>query len=134
MLLENNPITLKLDDILSNRITMATAYYKKDGITLFGSNIAEGIKTTYVNGKNINNIANLDSVYYTLILNYGVVAYIIYSYLMIKLGKKCGDENNSEFEEKDKVMIIMMIIYGISETIALNPVIAFPLLLLSKIM
>ena len=134
MIFENNMITLKVDRILNNRITLATAFYKKDGVNLFGSDIvAEGIKTAYVNGKYVNNIENIDSVYYTLILNYGIVAYTIYSYLMIKLGKKCGDKSDPEIKEKDKIMILMLIIYGISETVALVPVTAFPLLLLSKI-
>lgn len=133
MMLQNNQITLVVDNLLSTRITMATVSVEKYGIKLFGNDIATGIKTAYANGKYVNNIANIDCLYYSLILNYGLVSYIIFSYLIMKVDKKRNSEEDMKYNEKSKIMIILLLLYGITESICLIPVVSFPLLLLSRV-
>ncbi len=123
-----NSFIMKINEALSGRITLGKIIFDNYGINLFGADVTKGVEETVVNDKYYTNIKIIDSVYYTLLLNYGIVALLIYTYLILGAIKSVDKQG----DDIEKVFIIMLIIYGISETTCLSPEIAFPVLFLSK--
>lgn len=125
----DNPIIMKIDDMLNTRISIGNIIYKNYGITLFGVDIRSGTPVTFINGRYISSLTIIDSVYYSVLLNYGLVSYIIFIYLLYK----AIDITKYEIDNRNKVMLFVYIIYAISETSCLSPILGFPLLLLSNV-
>lgn len=125
----DNPIIMKIDDMLNTRISIGNIIYKNYGINIFGVDIRAGTPVTFINGRYISSLTIIDSVYYSVLLNYGLVSYIIFIYLL----DKTIDITKNEIDNRNKVMLFVYIIYAISETSCLSPILGFPLLLLSNV-
>ena len=124
MIFIDNPVVMKLNKLLTGRIVLGRVIFNAYGISLFGVNISNEIKNTVINGQYYTNINIIDSTYYSLLLNYGIVAFLIFSYFIFSY--------RSNIEKKEEVFIILLLLYGISETKCLSPEIAFPLMFLSR--
>lgn len=127
ILCAETPLISKIDEGLTGRISIGKIIYDNYGVNLFGVDISTGVENSNVNGKYYTNIDIIDSMYYTLLLNYGIFAVLIFTYFVMKY--KC--EKNNEIE---KIFLLMLMIYGISETSCLSPELAFPLLFLSNVL
>ncbi len=117
-----------LNNLLSTRIYIGYIIYINYGIKLFGYRLI-GTPTIFLNGSYYTSISNIDSVYYSLLLNYGIVIFIVMIlliYLTIKILIK-------KDKEKEEVFIFIWILYAISETICLYPFIGFPILFISEL-
>lgn len=121
-----NPIINVIDNLLSNRIALGSIVYRKFGINLFGTDIRGGTGMTIVNKKIYSSVTIIDSAYYSLFLNYGIISYIIMILLIFRLlNKKKFESMNAE-----KVLVLIWMIYAISETSCMSAIFAFPLFLI----
>ena len=82
-----------------------------------------------VNGKYFSSVKILDSSYYSLLLNYGIIAFIIIMYMMLKAIKYYNVDETEE-NKKNRLLLFVWILYSLCETSCLNPLLGFPLLLL----
>lgn len=121
-----NPIINVIDNILSNRIALGNIVYEKYGINLLGTDIRNGTGISVVNKKIYSSVKIIDSTYYSLLLNYGILSYIMIIVLVFSLMNKDGFEN----WHKEKVMLLVWMIYAISETSCMSAIFAFPLFLI----
>lgn len=119
-----NPIVQKLDNILSSRITLGKIIVDKYGITMFGSDITTNHSQVIINNNYYNNVTTLDCMYTSLLLYLGIIPTIIYSILLIKTSKLLSSKEN--------IFLILLLFYGISETVCLVPTIAFTNLFFTK--
>lgn len=121
-----NPIINIIDNILSNRIALGNIVYEKYGINLLGTDIRSGTGTTIVNERIYSSVKIIDSTYYSLLLNYGMLSYITIIALFFSLmNKSCFEKMH-----KEKVMFLVWMIYAISETSCMSAIFAFPLFLI----
>lgn len=118
------PLIAMIDEGLTGRISIGKIIYDNYGVNLFGADISKGIENALVNGKYYTNVNIVDSMYYSLLLNYGIVALLIFSFLVFKY-------KNTGSNKIDRIFLLLLMIYGISETTCLSPEIAFPILFLS---
>lgn len=118
-----------IDNFYTGRIVVARGVYETYGIKLFGSALTDSKISFLVNGKYINNISSVDSAYYSMILNSGIFGITLYIYYLQKLSNFLLKNN----EIKELIFIIICVIYGMLETTCINPILAFPLLFISKI-
>lgn len=116
------PIVRTIDNILTTRITLGRIIYENYGIHLFGANIQNSVKIAIINGQYYNNIKIIDSMYYTLLFNYGIISVVIFAWCLFK----------HKFVKNEDLFFVLVLMYGITETICLSPIIAFPLLFLSE--
>lgn len=124
-----NPIIAKLDNCLNTRISMANVIYNNYNIHLFGNNITGGTPITYINNRYLSSVTIIDSSYYSLLLNYGIIAYILFIYAMICVIKY----TKNELDNVDNIMLFIFFIYAMSETSCLSPVLGFPIMFIYKI-
>ena len=120
----DNKIISFIDKSINNRFTLAYIIYKENSIPLLGQNISGGI-STYMNGNYYNNINIIDNSYLALLLNYGIIAFIIFNIFMEKLLRHAKNK-------KEIVFLVIWTFFAISETVCLMPMIAFPLLWLNN--
>lgn len=125
----NNPIIGKIDELLNTRISIGYIIYHNFGINVFGADIKSGTPVTYINGRYISSLTIIDSSYYSVLLNYGMLAYIIYIFLLYMTIKNTKFENDN----RNKVMLFLYITYAMTETSCLSPILGFPLLLVSNV-
>lgn len=118
-----------IDNFYTGRIVVARGVYETYGIKLFGSALTDSKISFFVNGKYINNISSVDSAYYSMILNSGICGITLYIYYLQKLSNFLLKNN----EIKELIFFIICVIYGMLETTCINPILAFPLLFISKI-
>lgn len=123
-----NPIISQLDNLLNTRISIANIIYNNYGIHLFGNDITGGTPVTYVNGRYLSSLTIIDSSYYSLLLNYGSLSYILVIYALFCVTRY----TNNKKDEIDNVMLIVFFIYALSETSCLSPVLGFPIMLIYK--
>jgi hypothetical protein len=126
----HNKFIIKIDSLLNTRISLGYIIYNSYGLSLLGADISKGTPMQLVNGKWFSSVKILDSSYYSLLLNYGIVAFIIIVYMILKTIKFYNNNNNENI--KKRIMILIWIIYAFCETSCLNPFLGFPLLLISK--
>lgn len=119
------PVVAMIDDGLTGRISIGKIIYDNYGVNLFGTDISKGVENTLVNGKYYTDITIVDSMYYALVLNYGIIALLIFSYLVFRY-----KSNNSKIE---RLFLLLLMFYGITETTCLSPEIAFPILFLADV-
>lgn len=119
-----NPIVQKLDNILSSRITLAKIMVDKYGITMFGSDITTNHSQVIINNNYYNNANTLDCMYTSLLLYFGIIPTIIYSILLVKTSRLLSSKEN--------IFLILLLFYGINETVCLVPTIVFTNLFFTK--
>ena len=78
-----------------------------------------------MNGNYYSNINIIDNSYLALLLNYGIIAFIIFNIFMEKLLRHAKNK-------KEIVFLVIWTFFAISETVCLMPMIAFPLLWLNN--
>lgn len=120
----------KIDEMLSGRIAMASVVYENYGISFLGTDIRKGTPITYINNNYLSSVTFLDSTYYCLLLNYGIVSFITYITLLLLIINYLYKYEN---ESKNKISLLMLILYAISETNCIIPIIGFPLLFGSRL-
>lgn len=118
-----------IDRLYTGRIAVAKGMYDFYGINFFGSALTTNKISFIVNGNYINNVSSVDSAYYSMILNSGIFGIILYTYYLQKTSNFLLRNN----EIKKLIFLIMCVIYGMLETSCINPILAFPLLFISKI-
>lgn len=109
----------KLDEITNARIYYSYLSLKKYGVTFLGQNI--NMDEIYLRNNIYRSMKNniiIDVTYTNLLVRYGVIYILILNYLGFLIGKKG--------EKIDKIVFILWMIYGISETVCLNFLICFP--------
>ncbi len=124
-----NPIISAIDNALSCRMSLAHIIYNKYGINLLGSDIRGGTEITAVNGRVFTSIKIIDGTYFALILNYGIIAFGIIFYTLMKLLNSNSFQKNGE----KKVLILIWAIYAVSETSCMYIFLGFPLLFITEI-
>ena len=112
-----------IDELLTSRVTLARFAYERYGIGIIGMNVLQIDHPVVVGDYILGNFMYLDGGYYNLILRSGVIASVIFLYYVKGAMKKFFDNK----ERKNIVFLTICAIFAISETIALNPMIAFPL-------
>lgn len=114
-----------LDKLMSNRLYLTNYFIDKYKITLFGQEISTVFKTIY--GYKIDIV--FDQGIINPLINYGLVSNLMIYILELKLIKKCCLE-----KQYNKIMIIMiMIVYSITESILFYPFTNLSILFMSKI-
>lgn len=127
----SNRIVMIIDSILNTRISLGYIIYNKYGINLFGTDITKGTGVQAVNGKYFSSIKILDSLYYSLFLNYGIVAFAIMIFITLK-AIKYYTVNDNEENISIRIALFVWILYSLCETSCLNPTLGFPILLLKE--
>ena len=113
-----SPIIDKLDGILNARIKLGLAIYENYGTTLFGEYIPFGQELSSVYKYGLTKLT-IDSAYYSLLFSYGIINTLVFLFIYTKLSFKKGLENKK---------ILFLVIWAVTETLALNPLLCFPLL------
>lgn len=116
-----SPIIDKLDGILNARIKLGLAIYENYGITLFGEYIPFGQELSSVYKYGLTKLT-IDSAYYSLLFSYGIINTLVFLFIYTKLSFKKGLEN------KKILFLVIWAFYAVTETLALNPLLCFPLL------
>ena len=116
-----SPIIDKLDGILNARIKLGLAIYENYGTTLFGEYIPFGQELSSVYKYGLTKLT-IDSAYYSLLFSYGIINTLVFLFIYTKLSFKKGLEN------KKILFLVIWAFYAVTETLALNPLLCFPLL------
>ena len=116
-----NPIGKELDSIFSSRLRLGAAIYENYGIHLFGVYIPLGEKVTNSLKYGLT-VLTIDSAYQALIFNYGIVNTIFFIIVYTVLSFK------KNIDSKKRLFLIIWSLFAVTETMALNPLICFPLL------
>lgn len=102
---KGNSVAYNIDSLLTGRIKLFSYYWSNYPITLLGNNV--------------NYIDTLDNIYVMLLVNFGIVGWILYLYIYNRIFKSAANNN-------DNIMIIIYIvflIYGFMEWYTIRPVI-----------
>ena len=126
-LIDNQIISL-LDEILSNRLALGHIIYEKYGLSLLGTDIQGGTGLVRVNGKVYSSVTIIDSTFYSLLLNYGVISFVFVVICVYVVINKIEKRNFG----REKVMIFVWIIYALSETSCMSLIFGFPLFFINK--
>ena len=121
------PVIDKIDSILNARIKLALAIYENYGISLFGEYIPFGQELSSVYKYGLTQLT-IDSAYYSLLFSYGVVNTLIFLIIYTRLNFK------KNFENKKILFLTIWSFYAITETLALNPLLCFPLLFATELL
>ena len=121
------PIIDKIDGILNARIKLALAIYENYGISLFGVYIPFGQELSTVYKYGLTQLT-VDSAYYSLLFSYGVVNTLIFLIIYTRLNFK------KNFENKKILFLTIWSFYAVTETLALNPLLCFPLLFATELL
>lgn len=109
-----NTISIRINELLSNRLQIQAQFLNVYKIKLFG-NYVEYFNT-------------LDNSYIRMLLNYGIISWIIYGFIFIKMLYTAEKENNNIL----KINIITFMAYGLMEWYMVRPVINIFLLFFSS--
>ena len=116
----------KLDSFFNARIRLAIAIYENFGIAMFGVYVpfGEELKILYKYGLTQ---LTVDSTYYSLLFSYGIVNTIIFLLVYTRICLK------KQTESKIILFLVIWSIYAITETLALSPILCFPLLFATEL-
>ncbi len=103
----------KIDEVISGRIWYMKRAKNEDGMSLIGQKIQ--FKEKYL---------ILDNLYARIYSNYGIIYFVILSYLFVR--------NNKKMKINDQIIMILFAVYGLTEYLIINTVISVPLLILSN--
>ena len=123
--LPNTSIYNKLNSFMTGRLEFATLYIKNYGLTLYGQ---EKSNTFNLNGVDEKNIV-LDQGIISPLISYGIIINILFYISQLKLIKKYCLENNY----KRVMIILIMILYAITEDILFYPFVNFSLLFIGDL-
>ena len=117
----SNPYAIQLDSIFNSRLRLGAAVYENYGIHLFGEYIPFGEELTNSYQYGLTQLTT-DSAYQTLIFCYGIINTFIFIglYTILNFRKKT--------KNKELIFFVICALYAISESMALDPLICFPLL------
>ena len=99
-----------IDSLLTGRIRLGNIYLKLYQINLFGNSM-NFLNTSY-NGE----LITLDNLYIRMLLNFGIVYFLVIWSSYYKLGKKYCTELNS----RNSILILSFAFFGISESMGYN--------------
>lgn len=122
----NYPIIAKIDEALNARIIQALAIYENYGITLLGMYIPLGQEMKILYKYGLTSLT-IDSAYYSLLFNYGIINTVIFLIIYTKLCLK------RDIKEKKVLFLVIWALYAVTETLALNPLLCFPLLFATEL-
>lgn len=111
-----------LDLLLSGRIKLGAYWFAHKGITLFGQNLQNHL-VTWDNTWKLSGKITFDNMYNYLMMNSGVIWLVILSLFLYRL--------KGERQVKDNIFIVVWLLYGIVEVHGINPIMMFPLLLIT---
>ena len=116
-----NPYANTLDSFFNSRIRLGAAVYENYGIHWLGEYIPYGEDVTNSYQYGVTRLTT-DSAYQTMLFGYGIFNTIIFIslYTILCLRKKTNN--------KKLLFLVIWSLYAISETLALDPLICFPLL------
>lgn len=110
---QRNTVALKINNLVSNRLYMASYYTQKYDVNLFGTDI-ELLGTKQATEENKKSKARiLDNSYAMIILNYGMAVYAMLVYLYYQSNKRA-------IQEKNYILVFIMLlfcIYGLMENV-----------------
>ena len=120
----NNPFIKKVDEVLSYRLSLGSTAIQKYGVAVISKdvNLDEDVLWAYGKYKDLN----IDSLYTRSFVVYGIVYIFIFELGFYMLIRKYKNRNYGIF-------ILMFSIIAFTERYLLNPIIGFPILLLSKV-
>lgn len=120
----NNYLLNSINNILTGRLELGNRFLSIYNIKLLGQKVIEG---SSLNGSYLR----IDNGYIKLILSYGIVIFIIYIILQIKILKKYTFRT---YEYKKVLLIVSFSIYGLTEVYIYNAFINISLLFLSELL
>lgn len=114
-----NSLILKMDALLSGRISLGSYAYHNFGLTLLGQNLNE----VTIEWENVWQLGSFtfDDVYSYLAVNHGLVWLALIAVLFCRTAGKGS--------EKACIFIILWGLYGVTEMHGINPYLFFPILL-----
>ena len=120
----NNPIITKIDQTLSYRISLGSTAVQKYGVGLITRDIDLDEEVLWAYGKYKD--LNIDSLYTRSFIVYGIIYILIFELGFYILMKKYKNSNYGIF-------VILFSVIAFTERYLLNPIIGFPILLLTQI-
>lgn len=90
----NQPFWQRLDGLLSGRLFFINEYFKKYGLSIFGQSIEFGEELARSYGFSFSYFG-IDSGYARILINYGVLFYILFLLLFLHLGNLAYRSNNT---------------------------------------
>ena len=112
-----------MDNLLTNRIRLARFAYEYFGIGILGTNIYSIYHPVAIGDFIMGSFRFLDGGYYNLILRSGILATCVFLYYVRKAMSRLFKNN----QNREIVLLVICAIFAITETIAFDPLIAFPL-------
>jgi len=130
MILSNtdNIIVLKVNELLTGRIKLGWYTNELFGLTIFGQKLPIGENLEITQYHWIMSYA-LDNFYYRIIYANGLIITALYGYF-INRGLKTLDKLE---RKKELIFFVILCIFGLSENVMSNIIIAFPLFFLNDI-
>ena len=113
-----------IDNLMTNRVRLARFAYEYYGIGIFGTNILPIYHSVTIGDFIMGSFEYLDGGYYNLMLRSGILATCVFLYYT----KKALSRLFKNKQNKEIIFLIICAIFSISETIAFNPLITFPLI------
>lgn len=105
--INNSSMAVKLNETLSNRPKIQAMYYEKYGISILGNNIQKEIG------------ASLDNAYFRLLINYGITGWLFFMFILYLNFYTGLNEKKYDYV----IILVLLIIYGISEWYIIKPAI-----------
>ena len=116
-------IIKSIDNLLNARIRLGYVAYEKYGLMPFGQNIIYGEKIDVERNYGISSII-IDSSYYKMFFSYGYVTYLVFLIYVFKKPQKIN------LEDKKIYFLLAYALFSFTESTAIFPLFAFPILLL----
>lgn len=113
-----------IDNLMTNRVRLARFAYEYYGIGIFGTNILPIYHSVTIGDFIMGSFEYLDGGYYNLMLRSGILATCVFLYYT----KKALSRLFKNKQNKEIIFLIICAIFSISETIAFDPLITFPLI------
>ena len=113
-----------IDNLMTNRVRLARFAYEYYGIGIFGTNILPIYHSVTIGDFIMGSFEYLDGGYYNLMLRSGILAICVFLYYT----KKAISRLFKNKQNKEIIFLIICAIFSISETIAFDPLITFPLI------
>lgn len=118
-----NIILKELNTLLSGRLELSNRFLKMYKVKLFGQSIIEG---SDLNGSYLR----IDNGYISLLLGYGIIIFLIFVFTQVILLKKYVNEA----KYKEVMLIVVFLIYGVTEVYIYNIFINISLLFISDLL
>lgn len=115
-------VVRSIDFLLSGRIKLGAYWLERKGISLFGQNMADNLVEWDEKWRLAGSIP-LDNLYNHVMIYYGLAWLAVLCFFLYRAG--------NERSRKDKIFIILWILYGVVEIHGLNPVMMFSLILIT---